>query len=50
MLREIKQTAVQEMHFEKAIKAKEAIGVLEGVRKNLNHILSVKLKHVRAGN
>lgn len=38
------------MEFEKAIKAQEAIKIIENVGENLNNIFKVKLKYIRQGN
>ena len=49
MLKKIKEEAVANMEFEKAIKAQEAIRITESVGENLNNIFKVKLRWIREG-
>lgn len=49
MLKKIKEEAVANMEFEKALKAQEAIRITQSVGENLNNIFKVKLRWIREG-
>ena len=49
-IKTIKEDAIAKMDFEKALKAKEAIQILESIGENLNNIFKVKLKYIREDN
>ena len=49
MLKKVKEEAVANMEFEKAIKAQEAIRITQSVGENLNNIFKVKLRWIREG-
>ena len=49
-IKTIKEEAIAKMDFEKALKAKEAITILESIGENLNNIFKVKLKYIREDN